>query len=199
MLLESKDKSREWPTLKKGLHFFNVLFNSKVTEVLNAYNEFINIDIEELITKWKKWIILDIDECVAPHHWKILKKNEAKILKILEAGLKIVIFSNMKKSDRYTDLEQLWITVVTSEYAKPDIKWFHDCLNKLELEPNEVVMIWDNYLTDWWSISAWIDFIKIKPIETDYKHKSINREFQLAFRNIVDFVAINLHKTLKYK
>lgn len=199
MSLETQDISREWLSMQKLLHFFRVLFSSKVSEVLCAYNEFKNINIHELLSMWKKWIILDIDECVAPHHGRIFNKNEAKIRKILELWIKIVVFSNMKYSDRYTILEELWIKVIKSKYSKPDVRWFQECLDVLWLNAHEVVMIWDNYLTDWWSKYAWIDFIKVKPIETDEAHKSVWRKFQLAFRWIVDFVAKNLHKTLEYK
>lgn len=196
---QDSDISREWFTLEKWLHFFRVFFSNKATKVLDAYNNFQNLNIELLKQKWIKWIILDIDECVAPHHWNILPENYDKILELLNAWFKIVIFSNMKKSSRYEELEKLWIQVITSKYAKPDKRWFNECVEKLWLNNNEVVMIWDNYLTDWWSINAWISFIKIKPIDTKDSKKSLSRKWQLLFRQIVDKVAEIIHWNLKYK
>lgn len=200
MILEklNSDKSREWVTIPKIIQPFRVLFSKRATQVLAWYRSFDNIDIELLKQNGIEWIILDVDECIAPHHGQILNLYYQKIQELLQAWFKIVIYSNMKKSSRYEDLEKLWIQVITSKYAKPDKRWFEECLERLWLNASEVAMVWDNYLTDWWAIWAWIPFIKIKPIETLDK-KSISRRFQIWFRSMVDFVAQNIYKTLEYK
>ena len=102
---------------------------------------------------------------------------------------KIVIFSNMKKSDRYKNLEALWIEVITSKYAKPDKRWFDECIDLIWIDKWKIVMIWDNFLTDGWAIQVWIDFIKIEPILTIWDKKSISRVVQIWMREIVDRIA----------
>lgn len=197
--METQDISREWFTAEKWLHFLRVLFSRKATEVLDAYQRFEDIDFERLSILWKHWIILDIDECVAPHHGDILPENLAKIKELLEWWWKIVIFSNMKKSGRYRELEGLWVQVITSKYAKPDARWFEECGEKLWLSKEEVVMIGDNYLTDGGCKNAGIDFIKIKPIVTEDGASWIRRKLQIKFRSLIDSRAKNAHGTLNYK
>lgn len=199
MTIETQDKSREWLTVEKCEHFLRVLFSRKATEVLDAYQRFGDIDFERLAMLWKLWIILDVDECVAPHHGDILPVNLAKIRELLEGWWKIVIFSNMKKSGRYRELEELWVQVITSKYAKPDARWFEECVEKLWLSRGEVVMIGDNYLTDGGCKNAGIDFIKIKPIVTEGELSWIWRKVQVKSRALIDSRAENVHKTLNYK
>lgn len=198
-MLETPDISREWFTWEKWAHFLRTLFNRRATEVLVAHKKFLDINFSWLWNLGKRWIILDIDECIAPHHWDILPENIDKIKELLEIWWRIVVFSNMKKTSRYDELESLWIKVVTSIYAKPDIKWFQECVEKLELSASKTVMIWDNYLTDWWCINAWIDFIKIKPINTQGDYLKPSRIVQKSLRCLVDFVAQYVYRTLEYK
>ncbi len=188
--IQHSDHNREWLTPVKIIHLFEVLFNKEATIVLDSVKLFQDIDFENLYQKWKNWIILDIDECVAPHHWEILKENEYIIKGLISKWWKIVIFSNMKKSDRYTNLESLWIEVITSKYAKPDKKWFNECIDSMWMDKKEVVMIWDNFLTDGWAIQAWIDFIKVEPILTTWDKKSVSRVVQVFMRKVVDRVAV---------
>lgn len=187
--IDDSDCNREWFTLSKIIHTFNVFFNKKYTEVLESVSSFCNIDFEKFKNEWKKWIILDIDDCIAPHHWKIYRFNIEKIKQLLKEEWQIVIFSNMKKSDRYIELEKLWISVITSWFAKPDSRWYSECLSKLNLLNNEVIMIWDNFLTDWGSIWVWIDFIKVKPINRDNWNNSIWRKTQIIMRDFADKIA----------
>lgn len=199
--LNENDVSREWLKWAKVIHFFRVLFIKKATEVLLYANTFSSINFDWLSKWWTKWIILDIDECVAPHHWHILPEN-MEILKDLssqydenwEKKWKIIVYSNMQESDRYDELKDLWVEVMTSKYAKPDKRWFEECLEVLWLEKKQVVMIWDNFLTDWWCIYAWIRFIKVDPIFTnsvleDIKGLKLWRGVQVIMRNVVDKVA----------
>ena len=187
--IDNTDFNREGLTFSKIVHTFNVFFNKKYTEVLESVSVFCNINFDKLRDLWKKGIILDIDDCIAPHHWKIYRFNIEKIKELLSNEWKIIIFSNMKKSDRYEELEKLWIPVITSWFAKPDSRGYSECLDKLNLSNNEVVMIWDNFLTDWGSIWAWIDFIKVKPINRDNWKQSLWRKTQIIMRNFADKIA----------
>ena len=188
--IDNSDHNREGLSFVKVVHLFTVLFNKNATIVLDSVGTFTDINFDELKSKWKTSIILDIDECVAPHHGKIFSQNEEMILKLLSSWWNIVIFSNMKKSDRYENLEKLWINVITSKYSKPNKKWFNDCVESMWVDKEEVIMIGDNFLTDGWSIQAWIDFIKVEPILTEETNKSIARSIQIFMRNIADRVAI---------
>lgn len=187
--VDHEDYNREWITWAKVAHVLKVFINKKTTSVLESVNKFSSIDFDKHMQNGKRWIILDIDDCVAPHHGKIYPTNIKMIKYLLEKGWNIVIFSNMKKSDRYTQLENMWVEVITSQYAKPNAKWFEECLVKMNLEAKEVIMVWDNFLTDWWSISAGIDFIKVKPIEIEEENPSVWRVVQKTMRNIADTVA----------
>jgi HAD superfamily phosphatase (TIGR01668 family) len=185
------DISREWMSWQKILHLFRVLFSKQATEVLWAYKKFTDIWFETLWSSWKRGIVLDVDECIAPHHWMVFDENIQKIEELKKDGWEIVIFSNMKKTNRYQELENLWIPVCTSVYSKPDPRWFIDALDlmKLNLDMKQVVMIGDNYLTDGWSMQAGIDFIKIQPIDTWEKKQSISRRVQKIMRSTVDIIA----------
>jgi len=187
--IDETDYNREWLSLWKTIHFLKVMFLKSATDALSFAWKFSDIEFEALQKMWKKWIILDIDECIAPHHWKILPENIEIIKTLLKNDWEIIIYSNMKKSDRYKELEKLWIKVVTSQYSKPDSRWFNECLYWLWLPKHEVIMIWDNFLTDWGSIWAWIDFIKVKPIKTGKRW----RIFQKTFRSIADILADKRH------
>lgn len=182
------DYDREKLTLVKVIYFFRVLFSKKAINILDSVEIFWNINFELLKLKWKKWIILDVDDCIAPHHWKILQENYKIIASLLKKWWEIVIFSNMKKTSRYVEIEKLWIKVITSKYAKPDKRWFEECLKVMRLKPKEVVMIWDNILTDWWATQLWIDFIKIKPISSFINENNINisRKIHIFIRKIID-------------
>jgi predicted HAD superfamily phosphohydrolase YqeG len=181
-----KDTSREWTTFAKIKHAFNLFFANKHIDSFNFVDRFSEIDFDELKNIWKKWIILDIDDCIAPHHGKILSENLNIIKELVANWWKIVVHSNMKKTSRYEELEKFWIQIITSLYAKPDKRWFEECLEALWLDADKVVMIWDNFITDGWSIEAWIDFIKVKPIEAIEKNKSLSRIVQIMMRDKVD-------------
>ena len=188
------DISREGLTPTKISHTLKVLTLKKSTNAMIFVNHFSDIDFDTLIKKWKKWMILDIDDCIAPHHGNILDKNHQIIEWLIKKGWKIVIFSNMKKTPRYDTLEKLWIHIITSPYAKPDPRWFTECLEILHLNAGQVVMVGDNFLTDWGSLSVWIDFIKVKPINGDTWKKSISRKLQILMREMVDTIADIRHK-----
>lgn len=181
------DVSREWITYSKIVHLFRLLFQSQTTKVLAYAKTFSDIDFAKLKASWIQAIILDVDDCIAPHHGEILPENK-DIIEWLLKDFKIVVFSNMKKSNRYEELEKLWIQIVTSPFAKPDARWFEQCLETLWTRAEQTVCIWDNYVTDGGCKNAGIEFIKVSPIQQD-KHRSINRKVQIAFQSLVDKIA----------
>jgi uncharacterized protein len=193
---ESSDVNREWLTPAKIIHFLRVLFSERATHAILSHKQFSDIDFWALWQSGKKGIILDIDECVAPHHGDILPENSDIIQTLKTQGWKIVVFSNMKKTDRYIALEELWIPVCTSPYAKPDARWFQDALQLLETSTQETVMIGDNFLTDGGAIRAGIDFIKIEPIDTQDRKKSISRYAQIFLRSLI---TLKINIILSYK
>lgn len=190
LAIDSTDYNREWLQVAKIIQFFRVLFQKKSTELLDYVEEFEQIKFDEYLSQWKRAIILDIDECVAPHHGNILEKNEEIIKRLILQWWKIIVYSNMQKSDRYSLLEELWIHVVTCPYGKPDKRWFQYCLDYLWVEWEETIMIGDNYLTDGWCKQLSIDFVKVKPIAIDYTHFSVAREAQKYFREYIDKKAL---------
>ncbi|MDD4151538.1 MAG: HAD-IA family hydrolase [Candidatus Gracilibacteria bacterium] len=183
------DKSREGLTLNKISHTLKVFLSKEATNAILFVDKFGDINFDFFKENGKKGIILDIDECVAPHHGNILDENMKIIKNIFENGWKIVIYSNMKKTSRYEDLEKLGIKVITSKYAKPDERGFKECLENLSLDTKSTLMIGDNFLTDGGAIYAGIEFIKVKPIETEEKNRKIARQVQLLMREIIDKIA----------
>lgn len=185
----SLDRWREWFTIYKFMHFLKVIFLKKYTTMFARYNYFGDVDCSVLSEEWKKWIILDVDWCITYFHWQIIPENIDKIKEILDKWLNIVIFSNMKKTDRYNDIEKLWINVCTSNYPKPDPKWFLECVDMLWLTVNEVVMVWDNFMTDWWAIWCWIDFVKIDKVK-------ISKDFKLTIFDNILWKLYNMSKMI---
>ncbi len=182
------DISREWITPSKIIQFFRIIFQTSTTKVFSYHRSFSEINFEYLQKQWIQWIILDTDDCIAQHHGDILPENKEIIEKLVTWWWKIAIFSNMKKNARYSELEKLWIQVITSAYAKPDPRGFEQSLIALWLKKEAVVCIWDNFLTDGWSINVWIAFIKVSPIRSDIQ-RSMNRRIQIAIQDGIDMIA----------
>lgn len=175
--MEQQDISREGVTMDKAWQLGR-LFRPKNNHAIAKVEKFANIDIQklnELLGANFKGVILDVDECVSPHHEEVLDVNVDAIIEMINQGIKIVIFSNMKLSDRYVPLIEkvkestgFEIKIITSKHAKPDPRGFEESVEALNLgEGEDVLMIGDNFLTDGGSIRAGIPFIKVKPIKTE--------------------------------
>jgi uncharacterized protein len=159
----------------------------------------INIQrINELLMTNFKGVILDVDECIAPHHGEIIQENIDAIIDMVNQGIRIVIFSNMRVSERYDSFIQTVkeetgyeIKVIMSRYAKPDSRGFDECVQALELhEGEEALMVGDNFITDGGSIGAGIPFVKVKPIKTkEGIFKKIKRSPQIGSRGFYSFVS----------
>lgn len=212
----SEDISREGLTGDKVAQLGR-LFLPSLNHAIAKVSKFSVIDISrinELLGTNFKGVILDIDECVAPHHGEVLQENVDSIIEMVNQGVKIVVFSNMKASERYNPLIEAVreatgyeIKVITSRYAKPDPRGFEECVNELGLtDEEEALMIGDNFVTDGGAIKAGIPFVKVKPIKTHgegimRKIKRIfqtgSRGFYTAVSNVYDF--IGRRKVLKDK
>jgi|GEM_PF-2329738 len=200
------DISREGVTWEKVAQLGR-LFAPDNNQAVAKVDKFKNIDIvrlNELLKTNFKGVILDVDECVAPHHGEVLDENVNAIIKMISQGIKIVIFSNMKMSERYAPLiakvkeaTGFEIQIITSNHAKPDPRGFEESVAALNLDEGEdVLMIGDNFLTDGGAIRAGIPFIKVKPISTEGEGlgsvkrwpQKVIRAFYAGVSNMYDFV-----------
>ena len=197
----STDISREGLKLSKIAQLWR-LFAPRNNHAIVKVSEFRRINIQrinELIGSNFKAVILDIDECVAPHHGEILPENIDHIAAMVGEGTKLVIYSNMKASDRYEPVvtrvksnHDYDIKIIMSPYAKPDIRGFAHCIDELNLEPDEdVLMIGDNFLTDGGSLQAGIAFAQVKPIRSigESIAKRLKRIFQTSTRSFYSGVS----------
>lgn len=202
-----EDVSREGLTGEKVAQLGR-LFVPSLNHAIAKVNSFSVIDISrinELLGTNFKGVILDVDECVAPHHGEVLQENVNSIIEMVKQGVKIVIFSNMKASERYNPLIDAVrestgyeIKVVMSHYAKPDPRGFSECVDELGLaEGEKALMIGDNFVTDGGAIKARIPFVKVKPVKTQgegifRKAKRIfqtgSRGFYTGISNLYDFI-----------
>ena len=182
---QPKDISREgltWAKITQPLRLLRPQNNHAIAKL----ERFENLDIAQLQEEtWKeiKGIILDVDECIAPHHGEILPQNIQKLRELTAAGIKVIIFSNMKYSERYAELEEMGIEIHQSAYPKPDKRGFLECCEKLGLPPEEIIMIGDNLITDGGSIRAGINLVLVDPIQTEEENPSFGRRVQIATRD----------------
>jgi len=202
-----EDISREGLTGEK-VKQLGRLFVPSLNHAIAKVSSFSVIDISrinELLGTNFKGVILDIDECVAPHHGEVLQENVDAMIEMVNQGVKIVIFSNMKASERYSPLIQTVqeatgyeIKVIMSRYAKPDPRGFKECVDELGLtDEEEALMIGDNFVTDGGAIKAGVPFVKVRPIKThgesglERLKRSVqtgSRGFYTGISNAYDFV-----------
>jgi HAD superfamily phosphatase (TIGR01668 family) len=165
MNYNKNDVSREGLTWDKALQPARLLV-SNLNYALVKVSEFTKINIEKINEEMGtniKAIILDVDECVAPHHGDILEKNIRHIEEMCKLGIKIIIFSNMKDNGRYQSISNL-VEVHSTPHAKPGMEGFKECCEKLELNPEEVLMIGDNPMTDGGARRLNINLALVNPV-----------------------------------
>jgi HAD superfamily phosphatase (TIGR01668 family) len=184
---DQKDNSREGLTVLKLLQLLR-LFLPSYTKTLARLDKFKDLDVEKL-NKLSgleiKGILLDTDDCIAHNHGDILPENIEHIKALNEKGLKIAIYSNMAKSNRYEPIEK-YVKVLTNLPPKPSKKGFRQAVKALGLPESQIVMIGDNYITDSGSIHIGVPFIKVKPIGGD---RGIVMEAYDKLRNLYDRVS----------
>lgn len=201
-----EDISREGLTTEKLLQPLYLL-RPKNNQAIAKVQKFTQISIariNELLGTEYRGAILDIDECTAPHHGDILPENLDHVVEMIREGTRIVIFSNMKASDRYNAIIEATngaVKVHTSQFAKPDARGFLECCDELNLLPHQVVMIGDNFITDGGSIRAGIDFVKVESIKTEGESigKKLKRFPQIASRWLYSKLSDLYDKLLKRK
>lgn len=165
--IDQKDNPREGITVLKLLQLFRLFF-PKYTKTLARIKKFTDLDINKLNKIKKldiKGIILDTDDCIAYNHGKILPKNIQYIKELKKQGVKIVIYSNLAKSDRYLPVEK-YVKILTNLPPKPSKKGFQKAIKALNLPKEKIIMVGDNYITDGGSITFGIPFVKVQPIKT---------------------------------
>lgn len=192
---QPQDKSREGINLAKVVQFFRLAFVPKYTETFLRLDRFTDLDIgkiRELTGVEIKGIILDVDCCIAPNHGEILQENLEHLRKLIAKGIKFVIYSNMKWSERYEALQKD-LPVLTNLPPKPDPKGFEIAVSQLGVPKENVVMIGDNYLTDGGAIGAGIKFIHVNPIRSE--HEGFVEKIQNALRAIGIFLSRFHHPT----
>lgn len=182
------DESREGINLAKIIQFFK-LFHPKYTKTFLRLEHFPDLDVDkirELTGVEIEGIILDVDCCIAPNHGEILPENLEHLRKLIAKGIKFVIYSNMKWSERYGNLQND-LPVLTNLPPKPDPKGFEIAVQRLGLPKENVVMVGDNYLTDGGAIGAGIRFIHVNPIRRE--HEGFVEKIQNALRAVGIFLS----------
>lgn len=162
------DHSREGINLTKIAQCFK-LFLPTNTKTLARLDKFSELDLDKIKQAEGveiKGIILDIDGCLSYNHSEILPENLEHLRKLIASGVTVVIYSNMKWSSRYNDLDGQ-VEVLTNVPAKPDPLGYKLALKKLGLPKENVAMVGDNYLTDGGAVQAGISFIHVKPLRKD--------------------------------
>ena len=94
------DTSREGINFRKIKQLFLLLL-PKNTKTLLVLNKFSDLTLDKIKKLKIKGIILDVDGCIAFNRQNILPENHKHIDKLIKAGLKIIIYSNAKKTNRY--------------------------------------------------------------------------------------------------
>jgi HAD superfamily phosphatase (TIGR01668 family) len=189
---EIEDQNREGFTFIKLLQIFRLFLPSN-TKTLARLNKFTDLNLEklkELKNLDIKGLILDVDDCIAHNHKEVLKENLEYIKTLHAKGIKIVLYSNMKKTKRYDSIER-YVEVLTNIPPKPDVRGFKEALKRLSLQRENVLMVGDNYVTDSGSLRVGIRFVKIKPLMGKYDSifETVKMLIYSIFREFYDLLS----------
>ena len=175
----NQDFSREGLNLEKLINMLRLL-RPQNTRTLIRLKKFTDLNIDELsrlLGRPVLGIISDVDDCIAPNHEDILPENLTHIKNLHSKGIQTVLFSNAKKTSRYDEVEQ-YAHVLTNIPPKPNLKGYVVALEHMKLDPLQVVMVGDNYITDAGCLKLGIPFVHIEPIK-DHS-KSALKKFAMA-------------------
>jgi len=167
----NQDFSREGINIEKLINLLRLL-RPKNTRTLIRLNKFTDLNIEGLSKLTGRpilGIISDVDDCIAPNHGNILPENLIHIKNLHSQGIQTVLFSNAKKTQRYDEIEQ-YAHVLTNIPPKPNLKGYRVALEQMNLDPTQVVMVGDNYITDAGCLKLGIPFVHIEPIKDRSKN-----------------------------
>lgn len=188
-LTPNKDKSREGVSGDKFEALGQLLIpdNNKAIVKVDKFTS-INIErIQQITGNSINCVILDVDETVAEHHGEILQENIEHIAMMVNMGIVVIINSNMKATSRYDVLKEMFgdrIIIHCSEYSKPSLENYEECLDLVQMHPYNTMMAGDNPLTDGGSYKAGIPFAQVTPIPTrSIKNLHPKRIFQKASRS----------------
>ncbi len=155
---------REGLTAAKVLRFLSLPFRPDLLKTYRAVRRFEDIDIPSLTADGIRGVLLDADGTLAPHHSQEFSQGTvAHVNEMLEAGLKVAIFTNADEN-RFGQFPG--VEVVTDVPAKPDPAGFLTAMHRHlgQDDPGAVCMIGDNYLTDGGAIAAGMRFIHVRPL-----------------------------------
>jgi predicted HAD superfamily phosphohydrolase YqeG len=133
--------------------------NGRVWKRVTArYSKFSELNIEEIESTTKKqvkWILLDVDDCIAPAYGDILEENIQKINQILDSWIKIWILSNGQNiEERIEKIQQkVWNRLeICNTGTKPSADTFIKASEQLWIDPENVIMVWDDIWIDGWAL-----------------------------------------------
>lgn len=158
-----QDKSREGLNLTKIVHAIKLPFSRKLSVPMLELERFTDLDIEFIATKIRG-AILDVDGTLVEHHGQTFDPKVIATIEELRRVMPVCIFSN--NSDSRPALLELGLPVVTNVKPKPHPQGFLVAADKYlgGLNPREVGMFGDNYLTDGGCRYLDMPFIHVKPI-----------------------------------
>jgi uncharacterized protein len=121
---------------------------------LQAYN-LAYIDLESLMSDGIRGIILDLDNTIISEDDRYISPGaEAWIASAQKAGIKFFILSNGKRRHRVEFWSHRLRTPAISPAKKPFPRSFRKALTRMQLKPQQVVVIGDSRHTD--VLGAWL-------------------------------------------
>ncbi|MDR3257546.1 MAG: YqeG family HAD IIIA-type phosphatase [Mycoplasmataceae bacterium] len=98
-----------------------------------------------------KMIICDLDNTLAPHFSRLPTKRVIDFCKkIRDHGIKLVIVSNNNKKRVNAYVSKLQIDGAIASAKKPLKRKIVKLMNQYNMQPNEVIFIGDQFITDIW-------------------------------------------------
>lgn len=108
-----------------------------------------NININTLKKLGVKYVFCDLDNTLVPHFTKMPNSNCIKFINNLkENGIKVIIVSNNSKKRVETFCNLIDVDDFIYKANKPLIYKIKKILKKYNIEPEDVIMIGDQFITD---------------------------------------------------